>query len=62
MPHWHDALTGLQEMRRVEHRVVMLLFDTNDPNLRIPARVNSLLATVPCRRGLTLPTPLRAAP
>ncbi|MFF0851058.1 MerR family DNA-binding transcriptional regulator [Streptomyces sp. NPDC003280] len=29
--HWQDPLTGLREMRRVAHRVVVLTFDTDQP-------------------------------
>jgi len=31
--HWQDAVAGLREMRRVARRVVVLLFDTSDPDV-----------------------------
>ncbi len=31
--HWRDPIAGLREMRRVARRVVVLLFDTSDPDL-----------------------------
>jgi SAM-dependent methyltransferase len=31
--HWQDPVAGLREMRRVARRVVVMLFDTSDPDL-----------------------------
>jgi SAM-dependent methyltransferase len=31
--HWRDPVAGLREMQRVAHRVVVLLFDTSDPDV-----------------------------